>query len=529
MKKFLCMAMSLLMLAGLAGCSASGGYQTAPTGAANSTAAGDYSAEGWYGEEGAAPGEEWRYEEIEPEEEYDHSPETPFKDVMTSPLSTFSSDVDTASYSNMRRFITAGQKPEGVRIEELVNYFDYDYPRPASGAEHPFTVSTELAACPWNSAHLLAMVGVQGAELENSGDMANNIVFLLDVSGSMSDENKLPLLQKSFKLMLDKLGRNDVVSIVTYAGNERVVADSIRGDQHRKLARLIDSLESGGSTAGAKGLQTAYDLADKNFIEDGNNRIILATDGDFNVGPSSEEALQEMVERERERGVFISVLGFGMYNLKDNRMETIADCGNGNYAYIDTLDEARKVLVDEFDSTMYTIAKDLKFQVEFNPETVAQYRLIGYNNRRLENEDFANDKKDAGDVGAGHSVTAFYEIVPAGAAGEDDSGLRYQQSESTGSTDFMNVKIRYKAPTSDESTLFEQAVPAGALREEPSREFGFAAAVAEFGLILTDSEYKGGSSVGAVLQNARACRGEDPYGLRGEFVELVRQYAELDD
>ena len=356
--------------------------------------------------------EEWRHVPVDEQEEYDDSPEQPFQDVTTSPLSTFASDVDTASYSNLRRQLRQGVAPEGVRIEELVNYFDYDYPTPEPGAADPFTVTTQVADAPWAPDHQLAMIGVQ-ATAAKATSRGNNIVFLLDVSGSMDEPNKLPLLADSFELLVEQLDEDDTVSIVTYAGSEQVLADSVPGDQRGELVRILRELQAGGSTGGAQGLQTAYELAAKNFVEGGNNRVILATDGDFNVGPSTPEQLTELIEEHARSGVYISVLGFGMGNLKDNTMEAIADHGNGNYAYIDTLDEARKVLVDEFDSTMFVVAQDLKVQVEFNPATVAEYRLLGYDNRRLEDEEFDDDAKDAGDVGAGHAVTAFYELVPA--------------------------------------------------------------------------------------------------------------------
>ncbi len=458
-------------------------------------------------------------------EEYDDSAESAFQSARANPLSTFSSDVDTASYSNMRRFINAGQAPVGVRIEELVNYFQYDYPLPHADDEHPFSITTEVGTCPWNQDHLLAMIGIQGARLENTDGIANNIVFLLDVSGSMADENKLPLLQQSLKLLVEELGEDDIISIVTYAGRDRIVADSIPASQRRTLNEKIDSLMAGGSTAGADGIRSAYALAAKNFIEGGNNRVILATDGDFNVGESSVKALTALIERERDKDIFISVLGFGMGNLKDNMMESIADHGNGNYAYIDTLREARKVLVQEFDATMYTIAKDMKIQVEFNPDTVAEYRLIGYNNRRLDNADFNDDTKDAGDVGAGHSVTAFYELVPAGIQGDSSvDSLRYQLQETVGSDDFMTVKVRYKQPDSDESRLVEKTVTPLDYYDSASEDFIFASAIAEFGLILTDSEHKGSSSLAHVSESAQAGLGRDDYGFRSEFVELVRRY-----
>ena len=472
--------------------------------------------------------ESWRYVEIEAEEEYSHEEESPFKDVMTSPLSTFSADVDTASYSNMRRFIQNGQTPEGVRVEEFINYFDYDFSNKPGNDEHPFTVHAEVAECPWERNNGLAMISIQGENLSQDQNMANNIVFLIDVSGSMGESNKLPLLQASFKLLIEELDEEDIVSIVTYAGSEKVVADSISGDRKRELNRKIDSLMSGGSTAGAAGITTAYELAEKNFIEDGNNRIILATDGDFNVGVSSGAALEELIEEKRESGVFLTVLGYGMYNLKDNRMELLADKGNGNYAYIDTLDEARKVLVHEFDSTMYTIAKDVKFQVEFNPEVVSEYRLIGYDNRRLENEDFENDLKDAGEIGAGHTVTAFYEIkFTDGEAG--GGNLKYQQSVSTGSDELMTVSIRYKKPDGDQSILTETVIDQENYNENPSTNFQFASAVAEFALILKNSEYRGNATLNQVIGRAEDAIGEDEFGLRQEFVELVEMYQGIVD
>ena len=476
----------------------------------------------------------WRYAPVEDAEEYAYEPESTFKDVKTSPLSTFSADVDTASYSNMRRCINMGIAPVGVRIEELVNYFDYSYPAPDPGDEYPFSITTEVSVCPWAPEHLLTMIGIQGARLNNTESIANNIVFLIDVSGSMNSANKLPLVIDSMKLLLGQLGEKDRISIVTYAGSERIVADSVPGSETRKLTRLIDGLSAGGSTAGAQGIKTAYSLAAKNFIDGGNNRVILATDGDFNVGESSVAALTKLIETEREKGVFISVLGYGMGNLKDDMMEAIAANGNGNYAYIDTLQEASKVLVDEFDSTMFTIARDVKLQIEFNPVTVSSYRLIGYDTRRLENEDFNNDLKDAGDIGSGHNVTAFYEIVPAGTEESDDDAdgvlidpLRYSSISTTGSNEFMNVKIRYKEPDRQESMLVEQVVGPEALKKRVSDNFVFASAVVEFGLIVTDSGYCEGSSVRSVLSRAKDALGDDAYGLRAEFLELVRKYEKI--
>jgi Ca-activated chloride channel family protein len=474
--------------------------------------------------EDVAPGE-WRDVPTNPQEEYDGALEQPFQKVATSPLSTFAADVDTASYSNLRRQITEGQAPEGVRIEELVNYFDYDHLAPRPDDDAPFEVTTEVAAAPWAPDHDLAMIGVQATEAVPTHE-GNNIVFLLDVSGSMDEPNKLPLLARSFALLASRLGPDDVVSIVTYAGDNRVLLDSVPGSEKGVIVDALESLRAGGSTGGAAGLETAYELARKNFITGGNNRVILATDGDFNVGPSTPEQLTEQIEQARESGVYISVLGFGMYNLKDNTMEAIADHGNGNYAYIDTIDEARKVLVDEFDSTMFVVAQDLKLQVEFNPAVVSEYRLIGYDNRRLEDEEFDDDTKDAGDVGAGHSVTAFYEIVPASGDGGDD-GLKYQDSRASGSDDFMTVHVRWKEPGGTRSTEREYPVGASAFTSDPSTDFRFASAVAEAGLVARGSEYADGASLESARTRAATSLGADPYGLRGEFVALLDRYRDL--
>ncbi|WP_239071184.1 vWA domain-containing protein [Cellulomonas chitinilytica] len=464
---------------------------------------------------------------VDGQEEYDTSPEQAFQDVATSPLSTFASDVDTASYSNLRRQLNEGVAPEGVRIEELVNYFDYDYPTPEPDAADPFTVTTQVADAPWAPGHQLAMIGVQ-ATAEKATHRGNNIVFLLDVSGSMDEPNKLPLLADSFELLVEQLDEDDTVSIVTYAGSDEVLADSVRGDEHGELVRILRELRAGGSTGGAAGLQTAYELAAKNFVDGGNNRVVLATDGDFNVGPSSPEELTDLIEEHARSGVYISVLGFGMGNLKDNTMEAIADHGNGNYAYIDTLDEARKVLVDEFDSTMFVVAQDLKVQVELNPATVSQYRLLGYDNRRLEDEDFDDDAKDAGDVGAGHEVTAFYELVPA-RDGSPDDDLDYQDVKPGHSDDFLTVHVRYKNPGASTST--EVVFPAGAdtYTTRPSTDFRFASAVAEFGLAVSGSQHAEDASPTRARDRAEAAVGEDPYGLRSEFVGLIDSYLRIAD
>ncbi|MET0788382.1 MAG: von Willebrand factor type A domain-containing protein [Cellulomonas sp.] len=489
----------------------------------------DGSSDGYVGPD-AAYGDSFASEElrdvpVDEQEEYDDSPEQPFQDVSTSPLSTFASDVDTASYSNLRRQLNQGVAPEGVRIEELVNYFDYGYPVPEPSATDPFTVTTEISDTPWAPDHQLAMIGVQ-ATAEKATSRGNNIVFLLDVSGSMDEPNKLPLLADSFALLVEQLDEDDTVSIVTYAGSDQVLADSVSGDQHGELVRILRELRAGGTTGGARGLQTAYELAAKNFVEGGNNRVVLATDGDFNVGPSTPEQLTDLIEEHATTGVYISVLGFGMGNLKDNTMEAIADHGNGNYAYIDTLDEARKVLVDEFDSTMFVVAQDLKVQVEFNPATVARYRLLGYDNRRLEDEEFDDDTKDAGDVGAGHAVTAFYELVPAQGESTEDE-LDYQDVEAGQSSDFLTVHVRYKHPGASDSSEVVFPAAASAYTTRPTSDFRFASAVVEFALAVTDSQNAEDANPSRARERARAALGEDPYGLRSEFVGLIDTYQEI--
>ena len=478
--------------------------------------------EPWYD----AESDDWRYMPFTETDEFASAAESPFRDVVTSPLSTFSASVDTASYSIMRRQIMNNSRPSGMRIEELINYFDYDYPAPHPGSEHPFSITTEVSIAPWAPGHLLAKIGIQGKRLQSTEDIINNVVFLIDVSGSMNRPDRLPLVVESMKLLLGQLNDNDKISIVTYAGSDRILADSVPGSDRQHLVSLLDSLQASGSTAGARGLQTAYELAEKNFIENGNNRIILATDGDFNVGLRSVADIITLVEAQRDKGIFISVLGYGMGNLKDTIMEAIATNGNGNYAYIDNIQEAKKLLVDEFDSTMFTIAKDVKFQVEFNPETISAYRLIGYDTRRLDNEDFNDDTKDAGDIGSGHNVTVFFELIPS-VIGNDTSSvdpLRYSEIVTTGSNDFMTVKIRYKEPDGDISKLVEHSVGPAALQLKVSDNFLFASAVAEFGLIVTDSNYMNESTLISVQQRAEAAVGEDVFGLRAEFLDLVRRY-----
>ncbi len=453
-------------------------------------------------------------------EEYRQEAENVFQSPVTAPLSTFSLDVDTASYSNMRRFLMQGRKPAAgsIRTEELINYFDYSYPQPEG--EDPLRVITQTGICPWNPAHQLAMIAVQGEDISEQERQPSNLVFLIDVSGSMYTANKLPLVQRSMALLLDTLDARDTISLVTYANGVRTVLDSVSAGEKDTVLKAVYGLRAGGGTAGGDGLKAAYDLAERNRKE-GNNRIILCTDGDFNIGMSSTAELEDFIAAKRETGIYLSVLGFGMGNYKDNRMETLADKGNGNYAYIDNLREAKKVLADEMIKTLYTIAEDVKIQVEFNPEKVKEYRLVGYENRLLRAEDFEDDKKDAGEVGAGAVVTAFYELVPADGTAED-SGLRYQQSETVGSPELMYVNLRYKLPDGTESKLMEQGVFAD--QSPVDDNFCFAAAVAELGMLLNDSEYAGEADLDSVIALARAHLGEDPYGFRHEFVQLVDLY-----
>jgi len=467
-------------------------------------------------------------------ESYAEINENIFKEVSTSPLSTFSVDVDAASYSNIRRFINTGSLPpsDAVRIEEMINYFDYDYPQPKD--KIPFSINSELSKCPWKKDHLLLQIGLQGRKIPNESLPPSNIVFLLDVSGSMSSPNKLPLLKSSFKLLLEQLDEEDRVAIVVYAGSSGVVLESTSGQYKEKIRSALDQLRAGGSTSGAAGLELAYEIATENFIKDGNNRIILATDGDFNVGPSSDSAMKKMIKKNRDKGVAISVLGFGMGNYKDSKMETIADNGNGNYAYIDNLLEARKVLVKEFGGTFYTIAKDVKFQLEFNPHFVAKYRLIGYENRLLENEDFKDDKKDAGDIGAGHSVTALYEIILADPKKISDKTFKYQTSilteDALESNDLITLKLRYKPVNKKKSRLIEQVVKnVQTSGEEISDNFKFAAAVASFGMLLRDSENKGTATWDSAITLAKAAKGTDPEGYRSEMIRLMETASRLGD
>ncbi len=457
--------------------------------------------------------------------------ENGFKNVTNNPLSTFSIDVDNASYSNIRRFINSGvlPPPDAVRIEEMINYFKYDYPQPEG--QHPFSVYTELAGCPWNSRHQLLLVGLRGKSIDKSSLPSSNLVFLIDVSGSMNVPNKLPLLKSAFSLLVNELRPQDHVAIVVYAGAAGLVLESTPGNRKDVIMNAINNLEAGGSTAGGAGLKLAYSVASENFVKGGNNRIILATDGDFNVGESSNGGMERLVEENRDRGIFMTVLGFGMGNIKDDKMEIIADKGNGNYSYIDNLQEARKVLVREFGGTLFTIAKDVKFQIEFNPAKVKSYRLIGYENRLLNDEDFNDDRKDAGEMGSGHNVTALYELVPAGSDEQIPSvdPLKYQgeskikvTAENNYHNEYLTIKIRYKKPDGVTSMLMEKPVRNYVNdMEDASENLRFAAAVSEFGMILRNSEFKGSSSLEEAARLAKSARGEDEEGYRSEFVRLI--------
>jgi len=462
--------------------------------------------------------------------------ENGYKSVLQNPLSTFSIDVDNASYSNVRRFINLGQMPpaDAVRIEEMINYFKYDYPEP--DGDYPFSVYTETAVCPWNKNHNLLHIGLKGRSIDKTSLPASNIVFLMDVSGSMDSPDKLPLLKSAFRLLVNELRPQDRVAIVVYAGAAGVVLESTPGNNKEKIMQAIDRLEAGGSTAGGQGLMLAYKIAAQNFVTGGNNRIILATDGDFNVGVSSNGGMERLVEEKRDKGVFITVLGFGMGNYKDDKMEIIADKGNGNYAYIDNIQEARKTLVQEFGGTLFTIAKDVKFQLEFNPAYVKAYRLVGYENRLLNDEDFNDDTKDAGEMGSGHTVTALYEIIPAGSDEEIASvdPLKYQTKNEKRSSEFSNemltIKLRYKEPDGMKSRLYEKRV-SNMLTDisGTSDRFRFSASVAGFGMLLRGSDYKGTLCYDDVIKMASGGKGNDDDGYRSEFIRMVSVVRDMND
>lgn len=469
-------------------------------------------------------------------EGYDAISENSFHKAKDEPLSTFSIDVDAASYSNVRRFLNGGSLPPAgaVRIEEMINYFSYDYPAPTG--KEPFSVHTELGACPWNKDHQLVMVGLQGKKIPVENLPSSNLVFLIDVSGSMQDELKLPLVKASLKLLTDQLRSQDRISIVVYAGSAGLVLPPVSGAEKIKIKGAIDALEAGGSTAGGEGIRLAYKVAREQFIKGGNNRVILCTDGDFNVGVSSNAEMEKLIESERASGVFLTVLGYGMGNYQDSKMQILADKGNGNHAYIDGLAEAKKVLVNEFGGTLFTIAKDVKLQVEFNPAKVQGYRLLGYENRMLQKEDFNDDKKDAGEMGSGHTVTALYELIPVGVKSEflrSVDSLKYQASpvvtsSAMGSKELLTVKFRYKAPDGNSSLLFEKAVHDVVTPfEQASVNYRFATAVAEFGMLLRGSSFRKASSYQHVYRTARAALGNDREGYRKEFVNLVRKASAL--
>jgi Ca-activated chloride channel family protein len=457
--------------------------------------------------------------------------ENEFLKATKNPLSTFSIDVDVASYANLRRFLNHGQKPpvDAVRIEEMINYFNYDYPQPKG--EDPFSVNTELASCPWNEKHQLVHIGLQGKKIPTANLPASNLVFLIDVSGSMQDANKLPLLKSAFKMLVEEMREQDRVAIVVYAGAAGLVLPSTPGSEKEKIIQALERLSAGGSTAGGAGIKLAYEVALKNFKKDGNNRIILATDGDFNVGASSNEDMERLIEKKRDEGVFLTVVGFGMGNYKDDKMEILADKGNGNYAYIDNMQEARKVFVNEFGGTLFTIAKDVKLQIEFNPAKVQAYRLIGYENRRLRDEDFNNDKKDAGELGSGHTVTALYEIIPVGVKSDfaqTVDPLKYQKSEEVApliafnSREVLTLKLRYKKPDGDKSKLITTTLLARDKDwEGTSENFRWSAAVAEFGMLLRESKYSQDADIASVIELAKGAMGEDEEGYRREFMRLV--------
>ena len=462
-------------------------------------------------------------------EDYAHLPENEFLAVDRYPQSTFSVDVDTASYANVRRFLKEGKlpPPDAVRIEEMVNYFAYDYSTPED--KRPFAVSTEVSQCPWNSEHQLMRIGLQAAPL--SGELpARNLVFLLDVSGSMSDSNKLPLLKKALRSLLDTFTQSDKVAIVVYAGSSGLVLPATVGSEKERIQQALDKLEAGGSTNGAEGIQLAYRVARENLIPKGVNRVILATDGDFNVGTTSQHELLGLIEEQRKSGIFLTVLGLGMGNLKDSTLEMLADKGNGNYAYLDNLAEARKVLVKEGGATLVTVAKDVKIQVEFNPKQVSAYRLIGYENRLLKDEDFKDDKKDAGEIGAGHRVTALYELIRPGQPdlAANAEPLRYQSERGStavaATAELCIVKVRFKPPHSDTSQQFDHPVTPTTLR---STDFVFAAAVAAFGMLLRKSKFSAQANYGLVLELAGRSLGTDSEGYRREFVELVKKAQSL--
>jgi len=467
-------------------------------------------------------------------EEYKGFNENIFLDALKTPLSTFSIDVDAASYSNVRRFLTQGERPpvDAVRIEEMINYFDYDYAQPKG--EDPFSITTEISAAPWNVKHKLVHIGLQGLNVPKENLPPTNLVFLIDVSGSMADPNKLPLLKSSFRLLVEQLREQDRVAIVVYAGAAGLVLLSTSGEDKKTILDALNNLQAGGSTAGGAGIKLAYCIAKQHFKEHGNNRVVLATDGDFNVGESSDGDMERLIELKRKEGIFLTVLGFGMGNYKDSKMETLADKGNGNYFYIDSILEAQKALVNEFGGTLFTIAKDVKLQIEFNPAKVKSYRLIGYENRLLRDEDFNNDKKDAGELGSGHSVTALYEIIPVGVDSNFNhiDPLKYQKAKQAELTSSMNevmtVKFRYKKPDGNVSKLIVYPlIDENISLAKTSDNFRWSAAVASVGMLLRESEYAQDFSFQEAIQLAQSARGIDVNGYRIEFINMIKSCSVL--
>lgn len=472
-------------------------------------------------------------------EEYDKFKENRFISVGSEPLSTFSLDVDAASYGNIRRIINQGKMPEkdAVRIEEMLNYFSYSYEKPTG--EHPVNITTEGTVCPWNTKHKIVRIGVKAREIPSENLPASNFVFLIDVSGSMYGPTRLELVKSSLKLLVNNLREKDRVAIVVYAGAAGEALPSTSGSDKQKIIEAIQNLTAGGSTAGGAGIQLAYRIAEKNFMKGGNNRIILCTDGDFNVGVSSNDQLESLIEEKRSSGIYLTVLGYGMGNYKDSKLQTLAQKGNGNHAYIDNIQEANKVLVNEFGGTMFTVAKDVKLQVEFNPAYVNAYRLIGYESRLLNKEDFNDDTKDAGDLGAGHTVTALYEIIPAGVentfGGVDN--LKYQKEKNTKVTpnkdefnnEMLNVKLRYKKPDSDKSVKMEVPLFLSAFESKTTEDMNFAMAVAMFGQLLRKSDFKGNATYSKVAELACTGLGVDNNGYRREFVRLVEAVKQMED
>ncbi|MEE3999289.1 von Willebrand factor type A domain-containing protein [Tenacibaculum sp. FZY0031] len=467
------------------------------------------------------------HNQIENRDSYAARNENIFKSPVNSPLSTFSIDVDKASYSNVRRMINSGQKvpKEAVKIEEMINYFDYNYPQPTG--KHPFSITTEIVTTPWNKDTQLVRIGLKGKEYEQENLPTSNLTFLIDVSGSMSDQNKLPLLKSAFKLLVNQLREKDKVAIVVYAGAAGVVLKPTSGSEKETILEALNQLEAGGSTAGGEGIELAYKLAKENYIQDGNNRVILATDGDFNVGASSNVAMEALIEEKRKSGVFLSVLGFGYGNYQDDKLEVLAAKGNGNHAYIDTMQEAQKIFGKEFGGTLYTIAKDVKIQVEFNPKKVQAYRLIGYENRLLNDEDFVDDTKDAGELGSGHTVTALYEVIPVGVKSKflkKLPKLKYTQNKQLDSfnDELLTVKFRYKLPKGNKSIELVKTVKNEVLA--PTNDMNFISAVALFGMQLSKSKFKNNSKIEDVLSLTEGEIGEDKDGYKAEFVRLVKMY-----